>query len=265
MLDRPALLDAIRKMRSRVADLIEGGRRGRLMRVGLTAAIVGRPNVGKSSLLNALLKEERAIVTPTPGTTRDYLAEWIDVDGVPVKLIDTAGLREADDSVEMYGVARAKMAIESSDFVLLMLDWSVRMTEEDEEVMRAVGDTSKVVLLNKCDLEKAIDTSSLDEWLAISAKYGNGLDELAARLRSIVAVGRGPAEETVFARARHLAALERLDSHLAKSAELVCSGRPEEIIALELRDGLGSIGDIVGQTTTEQVLDEIFSEFCVGK
>lgn len=265
LLDRNALVREIEMTRSRLSDLIKKGKRGSLMRVGFTAAIVGKPNVGKSSLLNALLEEERAIVTPIPGTTRDYLAEWIDVAGIPLKLIDTAGLRETDSCIELQGVTRARKAIESSNFVLVVLDWSNRTTEEDMEVLRAVGDKEKVVLLNKCDLEKEIDTSSLSDWLAISAKYGDGLMNLMERLKSLVWSGGEPVEDAVFTRARHIAALRRLDSHLEMSAHLLEERETEEIIAVELRDGLSAIGDIAGETTTEEVLNSIFSEFCIGK
>jgi tRNA modification GTPase len=265
MLDRPAVIQRIRDTRERVAHLVEAGTRGKLMRTGLTVAIVGKPNVGKSSLLNALLKEERAIVTPVPGTTRDYLAEWIDVAGIPVRLIDTAGLRETESSVELHGVSRARKAMEESDLVLVLLDWSGEMTEEDEEVLRAAGDKRKIVLLNKCDLDRVLDASQLEGWLAVSAKYGNGLDKLLECLSALVWEGKGPVEDTVFTRARHLASLRDLDRHLEKSAGLLESGQTEEIVAIELRDGLFSIAEIAGETTTDEILDTIFSEFCIGK
>jgi tRNA modification GTPase len=265
VLDRQSVIQRIRHIRERVDHLVETGTRGKLMRTGLTVAIVGKPNVGKSSLLNALLEEERAIVTPVPGTTRDYLAEWIDVAGIPVRLIDTAGLRETESSVEMHGVSRARKAIEESDFVLVLLDWSCEMTEEDEEVLRAVGDRRKIVLLNKCDLDRVLDTSQLEGWLPVSAKYGDGLDKLLEQLELLVWEGKAPMEDAVFTRARHLASLRDLDQHLQKSADLLQSGRTEEIIAIELRDGLFSIAQIAGETTTDEILDTIFSEFCIGK
>ena len=265
LMDSQSVLDEMEKTREKVVKLIEDGSRGRLMREGITVAIVGKPNVGKSSLLNALLQEERAIVTPVPGTTRDYLAEWIEVSGVPVRLIDTAGLRDSVSSVEMQGVVRARKAIEVSDFALLLLDWSGQMTEEDTEVFRAVKTKRKLVLLNKCDLKKRIDASSLHESLPVSAKYGHGLDELKEKMKELVWGGGGAGGSGVFTRARHLAALKRCDSHLEAGVVGLKQAKTPEIVALELRDALSALGEIAGETTSEDVLDAIFAEFCIGK
>ncbi|MFQ5874886.1 MAG: tRNA uridine-5-carboxymethylaminomethyl(34) synthesis GTPase MnmE [Dehalococcoidia bacterium] len=265
LLDGQGVAERIAGARGEVLELIEKGDRGRLMREGVTVAIVGKPNVGKSSLLNALLKEDRAIVTSVPGTTRDYLAEWMDISGVPVRLVDTAGLRDSECAIEKEGVMRAKKAIEASDFVLLLLDWSCRMTEEDTEAFKAVEGKGKLVLLNKCDLKKRIDSSSLQGWLAISAKYGDGLGELRERMKGLVWGGDGPAVEALFTRTRHLAALKKCHSHLQAGLVGLEQGKPPEIVALELRDALSALGEIAGETTGEDVLDAIFSEFCIGK
>ena len=265
LVDSRSIAEEMGKAQMKVVKLIEDGSRGRLMREGITVAIVGKPNVGKSSLLNALLQEERAIVTPVPGTTRDYLAEWIDVSGVPVRLIDTAGLGDSTSSIERQGVMRTRKAIEASDFVLLLLDWSEKMTEEDKEVFRAVESKRKLVLLNKSDLKKEIDASSPDESLPVSAKLGNGLDELKEKMRELVWGGGGAGGSGVFTRARHLAALRRCGSHLESGLVGLKEGKTPEIVALELRDALSALGEIAGETTSEDVLDAIFAEFCIGK
>jgi len=265
VLDRQGVAEKVGTARGKILELIEQGHRGRLMREGVTVAIVGKPNVGKSSLLNALLKEDRAIVTPVPGTTRDYLAEWIDISGVPIRLIDTAGLRDSENAIEKEGVMRAKRAIQTSDFVLLLLDWSSKMTEQDTEVFRAAESKRKLVLLNKCDLKKRIDPSSLDEWLAVSAKYGDGLGELRERMEALVWGGDGPGVSALFTRTRHLVALKKCDSHLKAGLLGLKQGKAPEIVALELRDALSALGEIAGETASEEILDAIFSEFCIGK
>jgi tRNA modification GTPase len=265
LLDRDALEGLLKTARSTLSALLESGSRGRIVREGITAAIVGRPNVGKSSLLNALLGEERAIVAPVPGTTRDYLAEWVDISGVPVRLIDTAGLVESEDSVERQGVMRAKKAIESSDLVLVVLDWSGAMTEEDAQVFREVGDRQKIVVVNKCDLEKRIDTSSLEDWQSVSAKYGDGLRELKRKIGSLLLGGVGSGDGAIFTRARHLAALRRAGSSLESGLKMLDAGSVPEIVAVELSDALSALGEIAGETTPQDILDAIFSEFCIGK
>lgn len=265
LMDSQSVVEEMERTHGEVAKLIEDGSRGRLMREGITVSIVGKPNVGKSSLLNALLQEERAIVTPVPGTTRDYLAEWIDVSGAPVRLIDTAGLKDSTSSIEMQGVMRARRAIEASDFVLLLLDWSAEMTEEDKEVFRAVESKRKLVLLNKCDLKKRIDASSLNESLPVSAKYGDGLDELKEKMKELVWRGSGTGGSGVFIRARHLAALKKCAAHLESGLMALKQEKTPEIIALELRDALSALGEIAGETTSQAVLDAIFAEFCIGK
>lgn len=265
LMDTHSVAEEMERTHGQVVKLIEQGSRGRLMREGVTVAIVGKPNVGKSSLLNALLREERAIVTPVPGTTRDYLTEWIDVAGIPVRLIDTAGLRDSPSSIEMQGVMKARKAIEASDFLLLLLDWSDRIREEDMEVFRAVESKRKLVLLNKCDLEKKIDTSSLHESLPVSAKYGHGLDELREKMKELVWHGGTEDQSGIFTRARHLAALKKCDSHLQAGLDALKQSRAPEIVALELRDALSTLGEIAGETTSEDVLDAIFAEFCIGK
>ncbi len=265
LLDIETLRGLLETTRITLSELLESGARGRIVCEGVTAAIVGKPNVGKSSLLNALLDEDRAIVAPLPGTTRDYLAEWVDISGVAVRLIDTAGLTESEDSVERQGVMKAKKAIESSDIVLIVLDWSEAMTEEDASVFREVGERRKIVVVNKCDLEKGIDTSPLEDWQPVSAKYGNGLAELRQRIASLV-LGRAETDgQAIFTRARHLAALRRTDSHLESGLKVLDSGGMPEIVALELSDALSALGEIAGETTPQDILDAIFSEFCIGK
>jgi tRNA modification GTPase len=263
--DRNEVLQELMSARGIVKELLEQGTKGKLMREGVTISIVGKPNVGKSSLLNALLHEERAIVTPVPGTTRDYLSEWIGVSGVPVQLIDTAGLRDTGCQIEIEGVMKTKKAIEMSDLVLLLLDWSERMTEEDSEVFRVVGEKPRIILLNKCDLEKKIDTTAIDGWLAVSARFGNGIDQLREKIRETCLGGGMTRGASVFGRARHLAALGNVGSSLEAALAGLKEAKTPEIIALELRDALAALGDLAGETTSEEVLDKIFSEFCIGK
>jgi tRNA modification GTPase len=241
---------------------------GALLRDGFTLAIVGRPNAGKSSLMNALAGRDTAIVTAIPGTTRDLLRERIDVDGLPIHLVDTAGLRESADEVEREGVRRARDAIATCDHALLVLD-GTDPTQTPEalfsELPTAVPAT---VLLNKCDLtgEPAgpAEGEGGPETLRISAKTGVGLDALRARIRE--AAGYAPVGEGAFsARRRHLDALAQARGHLATASQVLAEQRAGELVAEELRQAQDRLGEITGATTPDDLLGEIFGRFCIGK
>jgi tRNA modification GTPase len=239
---------------------------GRLVRDGARLAIVGRPNAGKSSLFNRLLERDRAIVTEVAGTTRDTLEEELVLGGIPVRLVDTAGLRETRDPIEDEGVARAHRARAEADLVLLVLDASLEADRfEREALQRAEAQSSRtVVVRNKCDLPLAAGRPEDDEVLAVSARTGEGVEQLRDELRHRVA-GTGPVENPVLTDARHAAALDRVRESLAGARKAAQAGLSEELVLEDLKLARRELGGITGEFGAEALYDKIFSTFCIGK
>lgn len=241
---------------------------GRVLRDGFGTAIVGRPNVGKSSLLNALLRQDRAIVTELPGTTRDVLEEYLNIAGVPLRILDTAGIRHSQDMVEQEGVRRSLAAIKAADMVLVVLDSSQELVEEDQRVLNEVQGKPAVIVMNKDDLPRkigGIETAGVQ--VSVSCRTGTGLDELRKAVSSLVLQG------TVAARGnhawavnqRHQTALEQAKESLTRVQEAVQEGLSPEFAAVDLRIALDQLNIIIGATYTEDILERIFNEFCIGK
>lgn len=257
-----------------VLRLLAHSREGRILREGVTAAIVGRPNVGKSSLLNALLRMDRAIVTPIPGTTRDVLEEVLNVRGVPVRLRDTAGLRDSIDPVEQEGVRRSQAAIEQADLLLIVVDASAPLCSDDRRLLdEFLGKTDKkrLVILNKTDLPCRLDDpiAAPDERSAVvrlSAKTGEGLDELRDRIRALFIHPDFEVRETaLITHLRHQAALQRTLDALTAGLASVAVSAAGELIAMDLRMAIDGLGEITGVISTDDILDRIFKDFCIGK
>lgn len=259
------LEDRLTHLAEAVDHLLVRARQGSLLRSGLQVVLAGQPNVGKSSLLNALAGDERAIVTAIPGTTRDALREAIQVDGIPLHIVDTAGLRETEDEVEQHGIARSWKEIERADIVLLMLDAREGMTSVDQSIAdRLPSGVEQIILFNKCDLisrpaGREVEGNRIALWL--SAKNGEGLELLKKELLRVA--GWQPGAEGVFlARERHLLSLAKAKAHLF--AGLQQSDRPE-LMAEELRLAQIALSTITGEFTPDDLLGEIFSSFCIGK
>ena len=252
-------------------ELIETADEGRILREGVRTVIAGKPNVGKSSLLNRLLREDRAIVTDIPGTTRDSIEEYLNIGGIPIRIVDTAGIRVTDDPVEREGVRRSVRQIELADLVIAVFDASQPLSEEDMELVRLISGKTALVVLNKIDLPLRIDVGKLEELtgrkpIRISALKEIGLDELKNEMVKLITRGRVPLSESPIAiNARHKDALKRALESLRFAIESVDQGMPPEIVAVDLRGALDCLGEIVGAVTTEEVLDRIFSQFCIGK
>jgi len=249
--------------------LIEGYYRWRPFREGIVTAIVGRTNVGKSSLLNLLLGEERAIVTPHPGTTRDIVDGLANVDGLPLRTLDTAGLRATEDMVEEEGIRRMYKSIDSSELVLLVIDGSEPLTEWDEELLKRTEGKKKVIIVNKIDkgnvVQDGLSTSSAPV-VCTAIIQGEGIDLLRKVIRdTVVGKEKGIAGETIVTNLRHKNALEHSKMELNNFLEALHNKLPLEIQALHLRGALDSLGEITGVVTTEDILDRVFSEFCIGK
>ncbi|HUL21310.1 MAG TPA: tRNA uridine-5-carboxymethylaminomethyl(34) synthesis GTPase MnmE [Thermodesulfobacteriota bacterium] len=246
---------------------------GRIFREGISCAIIGKTNVGKSSLLNVLLKEERAIVTPIPGTTRDVIEEVVNICGIPVRLIDTAGLRKAKDSVEQEGVRRAKERLAGSDLILLMLDGSRALDEDDEEIFKEVNGKKTLVILNKHDLPQRISINAVknrfmeDSVVSISALTGEGIDDLERTIYASLVQRevRATQEYLIVANIRHKNALVQIKNNLSSAMRGMEDGISFEFIAFEIRAALEALGQVVGETTSEEVLNRIFDQFCIGK
>jgi tRNA modification GTPase len=259
----------VQKLEGWVASYEEG----KIFREGISCAIIGKTNVGKSSLLNVLLKEERAIVTPIPGTTRDVIEEVLNMYGIPVRLIDTAGLRKARDSIEQEGVRRARERVADSDFVLLMLDGSRALDEDDSEIFREVKGKKRVVILNKQDLPQKILIDEVknrfvgDPIVSISALKDEGIDDLKRTIYTSLVHRdvRATPEHLIVANIRHKAVLTQIRDNLSNAMEGMGNGTSLEFIAFEIRSALEVLGELVGETTSEEVLNRIFEQFCIGK
>lgn len=248
--------------------------RGRVLREGLTVVIIGRPNVGKSSLLNALLRRDRAIVTPHPGTTRDTLEETTEFAGVAVRLIDTAGLssrpfgRCGADEVEQLGIARAQAAVAEADLVLLVLDTAHPLTGDDHQLLSEPGTTQRLLVFNKTDLPPAWDTvphAEASDGIRVSALTGAGLAQLETALVERGMAAPTQTQELVVTRLRHKEALDRAATALTHALNTLTDGLPAEVTTIPLRECLQTLGEITGDDLVETALHAIFSEFCIGK
>lgn len=263
----------IEELMAEVSSLLSQAASGRVYREGVRTVIVGRPNVGKSSLLNALLREKRAIVTEIPGTTRDVIEEVVNIRGIPIRLADTAGLRTTDDVVERIGVERSRELVELADLVLVVLDASTGITDEDRAVLELVQNKNCLLLVNKIDIGDGLavvrDVVELAEGkpvLALSILRGVGLNELDKAIEEMVLGGRVTINDTILVtNVRHKDALQRCCQHLAQVLDGLKARLNLDLLAIDLRGGWEALGEITGSTVSEDILDRIFSDFCIGK
>jgi len=243
------------------------------LRDGVSCAIVGKTNVGKSSLLNVLLNEDRAIVTAIAGTTRDVIEEVLNISEIPVRLMDTAGLRNTVDCVEREGVRRTKERVKTADLILLVLDGSRELDREDQEILDEVTNKKKVIVVNKRDLEPRFSVEDIrsrfqcDSVVPVSALMKEGIDDLKTAIHGAVIKGdvMSSAKSVIVANLRHKIALEKAEENLLVSRKGLEDKISLEFIAFEVRTALEALGEIVGETTTEEVLEHIFERFCIGK
>jgi tRNA modification GTPase len=245
---------------------------GHVYREGISAIIIGRPNVGKSSLMNCLLKKERAIVTTIPGTTRDFIEETVNIQGIPLRLIDTAGLHDTDDRLEAMGMAFTKQRLDEADIVLFMIDSSEPATEEDVKIFDMVKSRKAILAINKTDLSPHAPIKATAELflgipsVQISALLNKGIGDLKKAIFSLVTDQRGPADlPGIVPNLRHKLALERALSASKTASHGVRTYQPAELVAIDLKDALDAVGEVVGATTTEDILNQIFNRFCIGK
>jgi tRNA modification GTPase len=259
---------ALRDLAGTAGRLIADGGRGRVIREGRLVAILGRPNVGKSTIFNLLAGADRAIVTDVPGTTRDLITETIEVDGIPVTLVDTAGLRPARDPVEREGVSRARRAGETAEVKILVFDQSRPLQEEDRWLLEGAAPTERLVLANKSDLPAAWGADDLgrtSDPLVICARAERAGDAIRGRLASLLLCGEPLRDEPRITNVRHVRLLERVEQAIGSAAAALEMGRPEEFVLADLQEARSALEEITGRTAPEDLLAHIFGRFCIGK
>ncbi len=253
----------------RIAHLLATSDSGRIMRDGIRTAIVGKPNVGKSSILNCLVQEERAIVTDIAGTTRDVIEESVTIKGIPLILSDTAGIRNTDDAVEKIGVTKSRQYLDASDLVIVVTDGATGLDAQDREVLDATRDKRRIILLNKSDIASNISISDFDPddtVIEISAKTGEGTDRLADAIEELCKLNEIAAENgRIITNMRHKTALIGARDALVRVAEALEAGMPCDIVSIDIAAAMDSLGEITGETVSESVVADIFHNFCVGK
>ena len=260
----------LQNINEEIKRLIDTSEEGKILREGLSTVIVGKPNVGKSSLLNALTKENRAIVTDVPGTTRDVIEEYISVAGVPIKVIDTAGIRETEDIVEKIGVEKSREKISDADLVILMLDSNSGLSEEDKEIINHVRDKKYMVLLNKSDLDNNLTEEDLnflecDNVFKISAKTGSGIDAVKSKIRDLFFKGEITTNNVIVTNNRHKEALFRAYDSINSAIEALKNTFAIDLASIDIRNAWTFLGEITGDSLEENIIDKIFKDFCLGK
>ncbi|MBY0595951.1 tRNA uridine-5-carboxymethylaminomethyl(34) synthesis GTPase MnmE [Bacillus bingmayongensis] len=266
------LIEKATHVRGEIKKILETSKQGKILREGIATAIIGRPNVGKSSLLNSLVQEKRAIVTDIAGTTRDVIEEYVNVRGVPLKLIDTAGIRETEDVVERIGVERSKKMMGQADLVLIVVNYSEALTTEDEELFRAVQGKDFIVIVNKTDLPKQIDMERVTElsgenrMITTSLIEEKGVDELEKAIADLFFEGTiESADMTYVSNARHIGLLTQAEKTIGDAIEAIENGVPIDMVQIDLTRTWEILGEITGDTVHESLIDQLFSQFCLGK
>ena len=266
----PDVAGSIQEMQQRLAKMVEDGKSGKMIRDGVMVAIAGTPNAGKSSLLNRFLQEERAIVTDIPGTTRDVLEEWITLKGVPLCLVDTAGIRDTTDKVEKIGVDRAKAYLDKADMVLVVIDQSRPLTTEDRDILQQCQGKTGLIVLNKDDLKPVVTADDVAAYgqpvCSISAGTGDGIENLQDRMLSLV-LDQGLLQQgsALLTNTRHIELVRQASEALQRALDTIQAGMPVDCAVVDLREAWDDLGSITGDTVQDDMVEEIFSRFCLGK
>ncbi|WP_044340274.1 tRNA uridine-5-carboxymethylaminomethyl(34) synthesis GTPase MnmE [Rossellomorea aquimaris] len=266
------LLEKSRHVRDEIDRLVRTSEQGKILREGLSTVIIGRPNVGKSSLLNSLVHENKAIVTDIPGTTRDVIEEYVNVRGVPLRLVDTAGIRETEDIVERIGVERSRQVLKEADLILLVLNYADELTPEDEQLFEAVRGMDVIVIVNKTDLPQKIDIDKVrklaenHQLVTTALLEEQGIDELEEAISSLFFAGSIEAGDmTYVSNSRHIALLNQASLAINEAISSVEMGTPIDIAQIDLTRTWELLGEIIGDSVHESLIDQLFSQFCLGK
>ena len=266
------ILDMLDSVQVKLESLEKSFDNGKLIKEGIKTAIIGKPNAGKSSLLNAILKEDRAIVTEYEGTTRDTIEEFVNIEGIPLKLIDTAGIRDAKDEVEKIGIAKSKEIAKDADLIIAIFDSSKELSDEDIEILDIIKDKKSIILLNKADLNSVLNENDArfknitDNVLKISALNGNGLDELYSVIAKMFSLNEiNINNDVIITNLRHKNLISKAVENVKKARNTVKENMPIDIIAIFVKDILEDLGNITGEFVTDDIINEIFSKFCLGK
>ena len=251
-----------------LTNLLKTARRGKILREGISTAIIGRPNVGKSSLLNNLLREEKAIVTDIEGTTRDVIEEYVNINGVPLKLVDTAGIRETEDIVERIGVERSRKALKEADLVLLVLNASEPLTDQDRQLLEISQDSNRIILLNKVDLPQQIELDEIPaDHIKISVLKNQNINQIEDRINALFFENAGLVEQdaTYLSNARHISLIEKAVESLQAVNEGLAMGMPVDLLQVDFTRTWEILGEITGDAAPDELITQLFSQFCLGK
>lgn len=266
------LLEQSKEIKQEINRLLDTGAQGKIMREGLSTVIVGKPNVGKSSMLNNLIQDNKAIVTEVAGTTRDVLEEYVNVRGVPLRLVDTAGIRETEDIVEKIGVERSRKALSQADLILFVLNNNEALTQEDYTLYEVVKNEDVIVIVNKMDLEQNIDINEVKDMIGdtpliqTSMLKQEGIDELEVQIRDLFFGGEVQNQDmTYVSNSRHISLLKQARQTIQDAIDAAESGVPMDMVQIDLTRTWEILGEIIGETASDELIDQLFSQFCLGK
>ncbi|HDI7051529.1 TPA: tRNA uridine-5-carboxymethylaminomethyl(34) synthesis GTPase MnmE [Staphylococcus aureus] len=266
------LLEQSKEIKQEINRLLDTGAQGKIMREGLSTVIVGKPNVGKSSMLNNLIQDNKAIVTEVAGTTRDVLEEYVNVRGVPLRLVDTAGIRETEDIVEKIGVERSRKAFSQADLILFVLNNNEALTQEDYTLYEVVKNEDVIVIVNKMDLEQNIDINEVKDMIGdtpliqTSMLKQEGIDELEIQIRDLFFGGEVQNQDmTYVSNSRHISLLKQARQTIQDAIDAAESGVPMDMVQIDLTRTWEILGEIIGETASDELIDQLFSQFCLGK
>ena len=266
------LLEQSKRIKEEINQLLETGAQGKIMREGLSTVIVGRPNVGKSSMLNNLIQDNKAIVTEVAGTTRDVLEEYVSVRGVPLRLVDTAGIRDTEDIVEKIGVERSRKALSEADLILFVLNNNEPLTEDDQTLFEVIKNEDVIVIINKTDLEQRLDVSELREMIGdmpliqTSMLKQEGIDELEIQIKDLFFGGEVQNQDmTYVSNSRHISLLKQARQSIQDAIDAAESGIPMDMVQIDLTRTWEILGEIIGESASDELIDQLFSQFCLGK
>ena len=238
----------------------------KVIKEGIRVGIIGRPNVGKSSLLNSLLEEEKAIVTDVPGTTRDIVEGSLIVSGIPLNIIDTAGIRKTEDTVEKIGVEKSLKIIDTSDLLIYILNNNEEITEEEKEILEKTKNKKRIIVVNKIDLKTKLNKKLLDSYIEISVKENIGIDKIKDEIKRLFNIGEISTNDmTYLSNARSIALLKKSLNNINDAINEINNNNPIDIVELSLKESWNNLGEVIGETYTDELLDELFSRFCLGK